>query len=112
MQTLEQTDVLESAAEYAAMAQATLKLTAAEVADRVRPYVEKMVMPSFPDITFSVGEEGIRLSHGYWRVPVHPSRDSKRLSLVAETLGVLDDKLRECERILLALEIGDPLTCD
>ena len=62
---------------HEARAQAALKLTAAEVAARIRPYVANMTMPAFPDITFSVSEEGIRLSRGYWRVPIHPSRDPK-----------------------------------
>ena len=76
-QTTAPIDASPSAADYAVMAPAALKLTPAEVAARIRPYVANMTMPAFPDITFSVSEEGIRLSRGYWRVPIHPSRDPK-----------------------------------
>ena len=108
--TEEQTDEFAWAFNQESRAQAALKLTPAEVAARLRPYMANLVMPSLPDVTFSLDEEGIYFSRGYWRVPIQPSRDPKRLSLIAEALGALDDKLKSRENFLITLEIGDPLT--
>ena len=93
-----------------AVARETLKLTPAEVAARVRPYVAKMILPAAPDITFSVGETGIYLSHGYWRVPIHPSRAPEIIYSFIELLGDLQGKLRDCEGFRVTIETGDPRT--
>ena len=110
--TQEELDAFPWAFNHEARVQTGLKLTSAEVAARLRPYVENMKAPPFPDITFSVNEESIYLSRGYWHVLIHPSRDSGRLSLIIEALGVLDDKLKACEDFPIVLHLGDPLIYD
>ena len=104
MATMERRDDSET------LARATLALTPAEVAARVRPYAAKMTLPAMPDITFSVGEAGIYLSRGYWRVPIHPSRDPEIIYPFIELLGDLQDKLRDCEGFRVTIETGDPRT--
>src|SRR5689334_1684609 len=70
------------------MKMATTELTAADVANRVRPYVAKKRVG---DITLSMDDARIHLRNGYWRIPIRPSREPNPHFPYYEALANLED---------------------
>ncbi len=85
---------------------AITELTAAEVANRVRPYVAKT---SVGDITLWLNEAGIRLQNDYWRIPIRPSREPEPLFPYYEALADLEEEMQEKEGLKISISSGDPL---
>lgn len=84
----------------------TTELTASEVAKRVRPYVEKITLGN---ISLSVNEAGIYLTHGYWRIPISPSREPKPLYPYIQALATLEEEVEENEDLRVTMTSDDPL---
>jgi hypothetical protein len=85
---------------------ATAELTAVDVAERVRPYVEKITIG---DITLWLDEARIRLQNDYWRIPIRPSREPERLCPYYEALADLEEEVQEKEGIKVTIASGNPL---
>lgn len=84
----------------------TTELTASDVAVRVRPYLEKI---NLGDISLSVNEAGIYLTHGYWRIPITPSREPRPLYPYIEALSILNEEFQDNEGINVTITSNDPL---
>ena len=84
-------------------------LTAQEVANRARPYVANKKVGA---ISLSIDEAGIRLQHGYWRVPVRPSLEPQILFPYYEALADIEDEIQTREGIKVTIASGNPLSED
>lgn len=84
----------------------TTELTAADVANRVRPYVEKTMVG---DITLWLDEAGIRLQNDYWRLHIRPSREPEPMFPYFEALADLEDEVQEREGLKVTIVAGEPL---
>lgn len=91
---------------YEEMSQASRKMTAAEVAARVRPYIAKTRLD---DIPIALVEAHIRLEFDHWIVPIRPARATGHRSRYIEELINLEEEIRECEGFFLSLDDLDPL---
>ena len=77
------------------------------LAELVASYVKDLAVG---DVRFSVAvPERIYLSHGYWRVPVHPSFWPGRFFPMAEEIALLEDRIREAEGLKIILVLAEPL---
>lgn len=85
---------------------ATAELTAPDVARRVRPYVANKTIG---DITLLLDDTRIQLRHGYWRIPVRPSREPNPLFPYYEALAEIEDEVQESEGLKVTIASGDPL---
>ena len=91
---------------YEEMSQASRKMTAAEVAARVRPYIAKTTLD---DIPITLVEAHIRLEFDFWRVPIRPARATGHRSRYVEELIDLEEEMQECEGFFLSIDDLDPL---
>ena len=81
-------------------------LTPQEVANRVRSYVANKKVGA---VSLSIDEARIRLQHGYWRVPVRPSREPEPLFPYYEALADIEEEIQQREGIKVTIASGDPL---
>ena len=84
----------------------TTELTAADVANRLRPYVAKKTIG---DITLWMDESSIRLRNNYWNVHIRPSREPEPLFPYYEALADLEEEMQENTGLKISLASGDPL---
>ena len=84
-------------------------LTAEQVADKVRPYLEGRVVNG--KIRLSVDNEDIWYSHdsGYWRVPIRPSIWPRPTFPYYEELADIEDAIQENEGLKISLASGEPV---
>lgn len=74
---------------------------------RVTPYFQDVKVG---DLSFTVGDPGeIYLSHGYWRVPIHPSFWPERLFPAIEELADVESKIRKAEELKIILVLAEPI---
>lgn len=85
------------------------EITAADVAERVRPYIERVRVG---DVTVHLVEKGIYLVHGYWRIPIRPSAEPEPLFPYFEALANLEQELQDETGLKVSLSSGEPLTED
>jgi hypothetical protein len=83
------------------------ELTATEIANRVRPYVDAK---RIDDITLSFIADHIYLQHDYWHIRISPSHEPESWLCFYEVLSDLTDEIQDNERIKVTLESGEPLT--
>lgn len=87
----------------------TSEITAADVAERVRPYIDTFRVGN---ITLHLVEPGIYVFHGYWRIPVRPSHEPEPLFPYYEALANLEQELQDETGLKVSLSSGEPLTED
>ena len=75
------------------------------MANRARTYVANKKVGA---ISLSIDEAGIRLQHGYWRVPIRPSLEPQILFPYYEALADLEDEIQTGEGIKVTLASGNP----
>ena len=85
----------------------TTELTATEVANRVRPYVDAK---RIGDITLSFIADHIYLEHDYWHIRIRPSYEPESLLRYCSTLSDLTLEIQDNEKIKVTLDPGEPLT--
>lgn len=82
-------------------------MTSQEVAKRVRRYIDKV---NVSGVTISFNEAEIQLYHGYWKIPLHPSKEPEPMFPYFEALANLEAQIQESEGIKVSISSGEPLT--